>query len=135
MPADGGSPLYLALERPSLNSLSVPLAAARFTCLAHGRLACLHRNMPLWREAGEQYLRSGGYARAVGPDMIKTVPQETLVIWGSADPILPVEDAFEFERLLPRCTAVKVVQGSLHSPQLDNPTPVAEAIGEFARQG
>ena len=91
--------------------------------------------MPLWREAGEQYLRSGGYARAGGPDMIKTVPQETLVIWGSADPILPVEDAFEFERLLPRCTAVKVVQGSLHSPQLDNPTPVAEAIGEFARQG
>ena len=86
----------------------------------------------MWREAGEEYLRSGGYQRAVGPEMIQTVQKETLVIWGSDDPILPLEDAYEFERLLPRCAAVHVIRGSGHSPQLDNPPPVAELIGSFA---
>lgn len=95
------------------------------------RLACLHRRSPLWREAGEQYLRSGGYQRAVGPEMIQRVPQETLVIWGSDDPILPLADAYEFERLLPKCDAVHVINGSGHSPQLDNPQPVAELIRSF----
>jgi pimeloyl-ACP methyl ester carboxylesterase len=98
------------------------------------RLACLHRNDPLWLEAGSEYVRSGGYARSVGPALIRTVPQETLVIWGSDDPILPVSDADEFERLLPRCAAKKIIGGSGHSPQLDNPDPVAKMIADFVRE-
>ena len=60
--------------------------------------------------------------------------QSTLVIWGSEDPILPLSDADEFERLLPRCAARHVIDGSGHSPHLDNPAPVAELIAGFARR-
>ena len=63
----------------------VPSAAAK--------LACLHRNEPLWLEAGAEYVRSGGYKRVVGPDLIKTITMPTMVIWGGEDPILPVADA------------------------------------------
>ena len=103
----------------------VPSAAAK--------LACLHRNEPLWLEAGAEYVRSGGYKRVVGPDLIKTITMPTMVIWGGEDPILPVADATVFEELLgEKCKGLHIIEGSGHSPQLDNPQPVADLVREFA---
>ena len=88
-------------------------------------------NQPGWLEGGRQYLRSGSYQRAVGPDLIKMVPQKTLVVWGEKDDILPVEDAVAFERDLPDCDAVEIVAGSGHSPHLDNPDAVNEILSAW----
>ena len=95
------------------------------------RLVALHRSQPGWLEAGAEYLRSGSYQRRVGPELIRTVPMSTLVIWGADDDILPVEDAAAFERDLPNCAAVEVIPGSGHSPHLDNPTAVVEIFRKF----
>ena len=62
------------------------------------RVVALHRSQPGWAEAGMEYLRSGSYQRAVGPDRIRQVGSRTLVIWGEEDDILPVADADAFER-------------------------------------
>lgn len=59
------------------------------------------------------------------------MPARTLVIWGEEDDILPVEDAAAFEVDLPNCAGVTIIPGSGHSPQLDNPAPVVEAIAAF----
>ena len=95
------------------------------------RLIALHRTEPGWLEAGGEYLRSGSYQREVGPERIRQVRAKTLVIWGEDDDILPVEDAAAFARDLPDCAAVEIIPGSGHSPQLDNPPPVARLIREF----
>lgn len=95
------------------------------------RLIALHRAQPDWLEAGAEYLRSGSYQRVVGPDLIKMVQAKTFVIWGEDDDILPVEDAAKFERDLPNCAGVTVIPGSGHSPQLDNPPFVTEALVKF----
>lgn len=95
------------------------------------RLVALHRDQPGWLEGGRQYLRSGSYQRAVGPDLIRRVPQKTLVVWGEKDDILPVADAIAFERDLPDCDAVEIVEGSGHSPHLDNPDAVNEILSAW----
>jgi pimeloyl-ACP methyl ester carboxylesterase len=95
------------------------------------RLVALHREEPGWLEAGGEYLRSGSYQRAVGPALIRTVPQKTLVVWGEDDDILPVQDAAAFERDLPDCDAVKIIPKSGHSPHLDNPSAVSLHLREF----
>ena len=95
------------------------------------RLVALHRNEPGWLEAGGEYLRSGSYQRAVGPALIRTVPQRTLVVWGENDDILPVQDATAFERDLPDCDSVKIIPQSGHSPHLDNPSAVSPILRDF----
>ena len=54
-------------------------------------------------------------ARRVGRERIRLVPQETLVIWGTNDDILPLADAYAFEADLPRCVGVREVGGALAS--------------------
>lgn len=95
------------------------------------RLVAAHRDEPDWLAAGREYLRSGSYARAVGPELIRTVQTRTLVVWGENDPILPLADAYAFERDLPDCVGVKVVPNTGHSPHLEDPGPVIEHLHEF----
>ena len=40
-----------------------------------------------WRQSLRAYLKSGGYQRRVNPDLIKTVPVPTLVLWGEEDDV------------------------------------------------
>ena len=82
-------------------------------------------------EASAAYLRSGGMARRVNRELIRTVAQRTLVVWGTEDQILPLEDAYAFERDLQRCAGVKEVDGSGHSPHLDNPGEVLGHLNAF----
>ena len=92
----------------------------------------LHRTEPLWAEALGAYLSSGGYARRVGQSLIRNVPQPSLVVWGSEDPILPVADAYQFEKDLPQCVGVREVPGCGHTPQLEDPDSVALHVAQFA---
>jgi pimeloyl-ACP methyl ester carboxylesterase len=86
----------------------------------------------MWADALGAYLKSGGYARRVGREMIRRIPQPTLVIWGADDPILPLSDARAFQRDLPRCVGVREVPGCGHTPQLESPEVVAQHIAQFA---
>ena len=96
------------------------------------RIVAMHSNQPLWLEAGKQYLRSGSYARVVGPDLIRSrVRPPTLVVWGEDDDILPLADAYAFKRDLADCRALEIVPGAGHCPQLENAPPVADAIDRF----
>lgn len=95
------------------------------------RLVALHRSQPGWLDAGSEYLRSGSYQRAVGPERIRQVQSRTFVVWGADDDILPVADAAAFERDLPDCAGVEVIPNSGHSPHLDSPEPVIACLREF----
>ena len=64
------------------------------------------------------YLASGGYELRVGPQLIRTVPQPTKVIWGDNDPVLDPGDAAKFASDLPNCEGVVTIPGGGHSPQL-----------------
>jgi pimeloyl-ACP methyl ester carboxylesterase len=95
------------------------------------RIVSLHRAQPGCHEASLRYLQSGSYQRRVGPERIQLVEQETLVIWGTDDDILPLKDAYAFERDLRRCVGVKEVSGSGHSPHLDQPDAVLQHLRRF----
>lgn len=94
------------------------------------RLVALHRSQPGWREAAAQYYRSGSYKRLFTPpaERIRQVPQRTLVLWGEEDPIIPVEDAYAFQRDLQDCAAVHVIPGAGHSPHLETEDGAADAV-------
>jgi len=98
------------------------------------RINSLHRSEPQWAEALGAYLSSGGYARRVGRDLIRSLPQPTLVVWGSEDPILPLEDAYQFERDLPQCVGVREVAGCGHTPQLEDPDATAQHVAQFCHE-
>lgn len=85
-----------------------------------------------WRGALRAYLKSGGYQKRVGPELIRTVPQPTLVLWGEEDDVLPVKDAFAYEKDLPDCRGVQLVPDGQHAPALENPKFVAEQIIAYA---
>ena len=97
------------------------------------RIGGLHRSQLGWREAYGAYLASGSYAVRVGRELIRTVPQSTLVLWGTDDPILPLADAYAFEADLPNCAGVVEVPGTGHSPHLEDPERVAGYIADFVR--
>eukprot|EP00908_Phaeocystis_cordata_P020743 Transcript_32401.p2 GENE.Transcript_32401~~Transcript_32401.p2 ORF type:complete len:458 (+),score=211.60 Transcript_32401:185-1375(+) len=87
-----------------------------------------------WRQALRAYLKSGGYQNRVGPELIKTVPAPTLVLWGEEDDVLPVEDAYKYQQDLPDCVGVTLIPQAQHAPALENPAFVAETIIKFTKE-
>ena len=53
------------------------------------------------------------------------------MLWGSEDDILPLSDAYAFERDLPNCVGVRELKGCGHSPHLDNPEAVLPLLKDF----
>ena len=98
------------------------------------RINGLHRGERGWSEAYGAYLASGGYQAAVTPELIRTLAVPTLVIWGTDDPILPLSDAYAFQRDLPDCVGVREVRGAGHSPHLDDPAVVAKHVSTFLEE-
>ena len=99
--------------------------------LVRAGIVSLHRSQPGCFEAGLAYLRSGSLAKRVGPERIRMVKQPTLVVWGTNDDILPLSDAYDFQRDLNDCVAVVEIEGAGHSPHLDQPEPVIQALRAF----
>ena len=122
---DAGGESYAA-PPPDVGSFLAPfcpviLRAQAFLQPKFGDAAALgnlHRASPGWVDAYVAYLASGGYELRVGPDLIRTVPQPTRVIWGDNDPVLDPGDAEKFRIDLPNCEGVTMIPGGGHSPQL-----------------
>jgi pimeloyl-ACP methyl ester carboxylesterase len=53
-----------------------------------------------------------------------------LIIWGENDAVLPVQDAHEFERLIPDSRKL-LMENTGHVPQLERPAAFNEALLEF----
>jgi len=63
------------------------------------------------------------------------VQQPTLVIWGTADPVVPYEVAPRLMGQLP-CASLAVLERTLHRPQVERPdTTAALILGFLRRQG
>ena len=48
--------------------------------------------------------------------------------------MLPVEDAFKYEKDLPNCVGVTLIPDAQHAPALENPAFVAETIIKFTKE-
>lgn len=137
---DGGGESYASPPAPIVSALA-PVALSVKKALAFAsarapseelRINNMHRESPQWAEALGAYLASGGYARRVGRPLIRSVTQPALVVWGDKDPILPLEDAYAFEKDLSQCVGVREVPGCGHTPQLEDPDSVALHVAQFA---
>jgi pimeloyl-ACP methyl ester carboxylesterase len=54
----------------------------------------------------------------------------TLIVWGRNDEIVPVEDAYEYERLIPGASKV-IFEETGHVPMLERPERFNELVEEF----
>ncbi len=58
----------------------------------------------------------------------------TLIVWGEDDMVLPVQDAREFERLIPGSRSV-VMKDTGHVPMVERPTAFNDVLAEFLAEG
>jgi len=136
---DSGGESYKAPPPDTVAALAEPVLAVKgfFQGIQarlptdDSRIVSLHRSQPGCYEASLAYLKSGSMARRVGRTRIQMLSMPTLVIWGTDDDILPLADAYAFERDLQQCVGVREVRGSGHSPHLDNPVEVVSLLRDF----
>ena len=63
-------------------------------------------------------------------DRLADISCPTLIIWGRNDEIVPVEDAYEYERLIPGARKV-IFEDTGHVPMLERPDRFNELVEEF----
>lgn len=63
-------------------------------------------------------------------DRLPEIQAPTLIIWGEHDMLVPVEDANEFERLIPQSRTV-ILQDTGHVPMLERPLKFNELLEEL----
>lgn len=63
---------------------------------------------------------------------IKSIAQPTLILWGAQDGLIPVENAYRFQRDLPNDTLV-ILENSGHVPMEENPDESLEAVLAFIK--
>jgi pimeloyl-ACP methyl ester carboxylesterase len=93
--------------------------------------AAAEEGMPIYVERARHYQVAAKYLWPL-PDRglrkrAHRVTAPTLIAWGRADGIVPVEYAQDFGRLF-RDATVKVFEGSAHVPQLEEPEAVLAAV-------
>jgi len=133
---DAGGESY-AQPDPFLTSLAADAVTNLFQWRAtNGLLPYPHvwSKEDSWRQALRAYLKSGGYQEKVNSELIKTVTSPALVLWGEEDDVLPVEDAYKYEKDLPNCMGVTLIPDAQHAPALENPTFVSDAIIKFTKE-
>ena len=92
------------------------------------RCGALHLGMPRWSEALISFTRNGGYT--ITGDRIAQITQETLILWGDRDQILPAETAQKFQATIPNHRFFSIEQCG-HVPHLEQPDRTASLITEF----
>ena len=80
--------------------------------------AMLHQEMPLWHDAMISYVKTGGYSDLA--NRIAQVNKPTLILWGEADDILPLEDAEKFQQSIANSQLIKL-KNCGHAPQIEQP--------------
>ena len=63
-------------------------------------------------------------------DRLPDIKAPTLIVWGEYDMLVPVEDAHEFERLIPQSRTV-ILEDTGHVPMLERPTKFNELLEEL----
>jgi len=63
-------------------------------------------------------------------DRLPDIKAPTLIVWGEHDMLVPVEDAHEFERLIPQSRTV-VLEDTGHVPMLERPVKFNELLEEL----
>jgi pimeloyl-ACP methyl ester carboxylesterase len=63
-------------------------------------------------------------------DRLPEIDCPTLIVWGDSDMLVPVEDAHEFERLIPHSRTV-ILEDTGHVPMLERPVAFNELLEEF----
>lgn len=90
--------------------------------------AMLHQEMPLWYDAMIDYVKTGGYSNLA--DRIAKVVKPTLILWGEADDMLPLEDAEKFQRSIANSQLIKL-KNCGHAPQIEQPQITSQHILQF----
>ncbi len=65
--------------------------------------------------------------------VIKTIQQPTLILWGEKDYLIPVENAYRFQKDLPNDTLV-ILKNSGHVPMEENPNESLKAVKSFLKR-
>lgn len=63
-------------------------------------------------------------------DRIPEIKCPTLIVWGKQDMLVPVEDAHEYERLIPESRTI-LLEDTGHVPMLERPVKFNECLDEF----
>ena len=92
-----------------------------------GRLHCL---LSTWERANLLFLQSGGF-RVV--KLIEKITLPTLIVWGEQDEILPVANAYEFQKRIPT-NDVCIIHQCGHVPHVEKPKETADAILRFCHK-
>ena len=63
-------------------------------------------------------------------DRLPDIKAPTFIVWGDSDMLVPVQDAEEFERLIPQSRTV-ILEDTGHVPMLERPTKFNELLDDF----
>ena len=63
-------------------------------------------------------------------DRLPEIKCPTLIVWGDSDMLVPVEDAAEFERVIPESRTI-ILEDTGHVPMLERPVKFNELLDEF----
>ena len=63
---------------------------------------------------------------------LKNIPQPTLIIWGSEDLLIPVENAYQFKKYLPNSTLV-ILKDTGHTPMEESPLESLMPVMDFLK--
>lgn len=63
-------------------------------------------------------------------DRLPEIKAPTLIVWGDSDMLVPVDDAHEFERLIPQSRTI-ILEDTGHVPMLERPRKFNELLDEL----
>ena len=64
-------------------------------------------------------------------ERLPEITAATFVVWGKRDAIVPSEDAYEYERLIPGTQPVLMLDDTGHVPMIERPVTFNDAVLEF----
>jgi pimeloyl-ACP methyl ester carboxylesterase len=86
------------------------------------------------RDAFLRTLRSvispGGQAVSASDRLALAAAVPTLIVWGDADPIIPVAHAYAAHEAIPN-SRLEILEGVGHFPQAEEPHRLAQLLGDF----
>ena len=86
----------------------------------------MHRNLFTDRVIEKRALLDDLLARLRGPELVSSLPQQTMVAWGRHDPLFPVGLGARMAARLGKRSEFAVLDASAHTPNM-------EEVGAFNR--
>ncbi|MBI5366832.1 MAG: alpha/beta hydrolase [Planctomycetes bacterium] len=144
-------PFYIWVARaPILGHLSLTLLPDRFM-VGYVLHEAYYKKERIPQEVYDEYTWQLGYAgsraallrmaHALVPDdmeerqaLIRKIPQETLVLWGRHDPIIPLAHGERLRREIVR-SRLLILEDCAHVPNQEKPEVVNPLLAEFLKQG